>query len=261
MTCGLAPQTSAILKFDPRDGTFLGRFDQGDSGLFRPYGLAFSPTDRELFVSSFLTDSILIYEVPSGKYKRTLLKGNGQPGGLNGPNALLFGQDGFLYCSTEGSIATDGKPVFPGLPSQILRINPQTGESSVFVDAGKVQNASLGFSNYLGIQMSPRDEMYISDFGNDVHIYSFPAGEEKGRLLTSYTGAPSTNAIGSLTFNPNGLLYVSGFDFKNDTNYGAVLRFDSATGKPLPSPGQEGAVFVPTTKNLQKPIGIVWVPF
>jgi DNA-binding beta-propeller fold protein YncE len=261
VSSGQTRETSAILKFDPLNGTFIGRFDHGNSPLFRPYGLAFSPDNRELFVSSFLTDQLLVFDMRTGDFKRVLLQGNGLSGGLNGPNGLLFGSDGFLYCSTEGSIATDGKPIFPGLPSQILRINTTSGESSVFIDSAKVLNASLGYSNYLGLQIGPGGDLYISDFGNDVHIYTFPDGNEKGRILTSWTGAPAKNAIGSLTFNPKGILYVAGFLNTVPGNPGAILRYDARSGKPLPAAGQPGAVFVPASGELQKPIGILWVPY
>ena len=44
-----------------------------------------------------------------------------------------------------------------------------------------------------------------------------------------------------------------------DGNPGAVLRYDGATGTPLPATGQSGAIFVPQSAILVRPIGILAV--
>jgi hypothetical protein len=59
-----------------------------------------------------------------------------------------------------------------------------------------------------------------------------------------------------LTFAPDNTLYTVGFDFTNN-NFGA-LRYDSVTGNPLPSPGNSGSIFVPTTDKLLCPLSITY---
>jgi glucose/arabinose dehydrogenase len=121
VTSGDTRANSAVLRFHGKTGEFLGTFSSGN-GLFRPYGLAFGP-DNYLYVSSFLSDQILRFSRQTGTFVDVFAQGNGQPGGLNGPNALAFGPDGALYVSTQGSVAVDGQPTFPGLPRQVLRFN------------------------------------------------------------------------------------------------------------------------------------------
>jgi len=65
--------------------------------------------------------------------------------------------------------------------------------------------------------------------------------------------------MGNLTFDPKGNLYTTGFDFTQG-NKGAIMRYNGTTGEPLPGSGQSGAIFVPTTANLKRSIGITYAP-
>src|SRR5262249_58943097 len=54
---------------------------------------------------------------------------------------------------------------------------------------------------------------------------------------------------------PDGNLYVTDHDTES------VLRYDGTTGAPLPSPGNPGAVFVPSgSGGLSDPIGLAFGP-
>src|ERR671932_747171 len=256
-----------VLRFDGNTGNYLGEFiPPGSGGLSRPYGLAFGP-DGNFYVSSFLSDQILRYNGKTGQFIDVFASGNQQAGGLNGPNGLLFAPDGNLYVTTEGSVARDGKADFSAsFPSQVLRYNPQTGQSSIFASPDPSPR-SQGFTSLLGMAIGPADgDLYVSDFANDIRRYNLKTGELVKVLSTNYTDtSPSSNYLGSLAFSPIGNLFVVGFDNRANANSaGAVLRYNGKTDEPLPISGNPGSsnssIFVPPDSKLQRPIGIAFFP-
>ncbi|WP_413166530.1 hypothetical protein ACL6C3_07430 [Capilliphycus salinus ALCB114379] len=256
ITSGTTPETSAVYRFDGMTGEFIDIFASGN-GLFRPYGAAFGP-DGYLYVASFLSDEILRFDGMTGAFVDVFASGNGQPGGLNGPDDLLFGPDGRLYVTTQGSVATNGQAdLSAGLPSQVLSFDLTTKTSTVFAEPTPSPDGS-GFVSLLGLALGPEEDLFVSDFANDIRRYDLETGDLVSVLSTNYTGTvPSNNFIGNLTFDPNNILYTVGFDFTNN-NFGAILRYDGITGEPLPSVGNSGAVFVPTNDKLLRPIGITF---
>ena len=259
---------SAILRYDGVTGQFIDVF-VGDNpntavdetgGLYRPYGADFGP-DGNLYVSSFLSDQILRYNGKTGQFIDVFASGNQQAGGLNGPNGLLFAPDGNLYVTTQGSVAKNGEADFSaGLPSQVLRYNLQTRQSSVFASP-EVSPNGAGFISLLGMQIGPKDgDLYVSDFANDIRRYNLKTGALVNTFSTNYTGtSPSNNFTGNLAFSPNGKLYTVGFDYTEaGNNSGAILRFDSITGQPLPATANAGSIFVAPNNNLVRPIGLTF---
>ena len=268
------PTASAVLRYDGITGAFIDKF-VGDNpntaadetgGLSRPYGLAFGP-DGNFYVSSFLSDQILRYNGKTGQFIDVFASGNQQAGGLNGPNGLLFAPDGNLYVTTQGSVARDGKADYSaGFPSQVLRYNPQTGQSSIFASPDPSPR-SQGFTSLLGMAIGPADgDLYVSDFANDIRRYNLKTGELVKVLSTNYTDtSPSSNYLGSLAFSPIGNLFVVGFDNRANANgAGTVLRYNGKTDEPLPISGNPGSsnssIFVPPDSKLQRPIGIAFFP-
>src|SRR5262249_28824053 len=65
-----------------------------------------------------------------------------------------------------------------------------------------------------------------------------PAPGKSGATFVD-TGFAGLNGANGLAFGADGNLYVTSFN--SDT----VLRYDLATGQPLPAGGQSGAVFIP----------------
>lgn len=255
ISSGNTLENSAILRYNGTTGEFKGVF-AARNGLLRPYGSAFGP-DGNFYVSSFLGDQILRFNGTTGQFVDVFASGNGLPGGLNGPNDLLFTGDGSLYVTTQGSVAVDGTPTFPGLPSQVLRFSPGSTIPTVFVDQPQPSLDSLGFVSFLGLALGPEDDLFVSDFANDIRRYDINSGDFIATIATNYTGTtPSNNFVGSLTFGPEDTLYTVGFDTTNN-NFGAILRY-SSTGEPLPSDGNSGAIFVNTDSRLLRPIGITY---
>jgi sugar lactone lactonase YvrE len=262
VSSGTSPVNSAILRFDIETGEYVDSFAT-DGGLHRPYGFAFGP-DGYLYVASFLSDQILRYHGDTGAFVDVLAQGDGRPGGLNGPDAVVFGPDGALYVTTQGSVAVSGEPTFPGLPSEVLRLDPSTGLAEVVVTDVTPMPDSAGFVSLLGAVFGPdcpaTCDLFVSDFANGVRRY-----DRNGNLLqeisTSYTDTPTHNSTGSLALGDQGRLFVAGFDSSEDAGYpGVILRYDGHGGAPLPAKQGQGAVFVPANQNLVRPIAILALP-
>jgi sugar lactone lactonase YvrE len=212
-----------------------------------------------LYVSSFLSDEILRFDGKTGAFIDVFASGNQLPGGLNGPNDLLFTPDGNLLVTTQGSVAVNGAPDFSfGLPSQILKFDLATGMSSVFADQPEPSPESFEFVSFLGLAISPDGKLFTSDFANGIRTYDLETGELLDFISTNYTGtSPSNNFVGNLAFAPNGNLFTVGFDFTQG-NIGSILRYEGVTGTPLPAPGNSGAIFVDSNPHLVRSIGIAY---
>ncbi|MEO1133017.1 MAG: PEP-CTERM sorting domain-containing protein [Cyanobacteria bacterium J06639_1] len=250
-----------VLRYDGRTGKFIDTFTKGGT-LFRPYGNAFGP-DGNLYVSSFRTDEIARFDGATGQFIDIFAAGTRTANGLNGPNDLLFGPDGALYVSTQGSVADGTGDITFAFDSQVLRYDIATGAGEVFIEQPAPLDTSFGFVSFLGLATGPDGNLYTSDFANGIRSYDFLSGSLLSELETAYTffddagTLRSGNFIGSLAFTPDDELFTVGFDF-TDGDRGAVLRYDALTGAPFPSPGQPGAVFVPSTDELLRPIGIAY---
>ncbi|EKQ67503.1 PEP-CTERM putative exosortase interaction domain-containing protein [Leptolyngbyaceae cyanobacterium JSC-12] len=257
------PQDSAVLRFNLQ-GEFLGVAASGN-GLTRPYGNAFGP-DGNLYVSSFRTNQILRFDSKTGAFIDIFASDNnggfGSTNGLNGPNGLLFGPDGSLYVTTQGSANdANGNLVFP-FASQVLRYTPEqvlgvvsTTTPTVFIDQPTPLPGS-GFVSLLGLALAPDlHSLYVSDFANGIRQYDL-AGQLLSVLSTNYTGTiPSNNFIGSLAFGADtSNLFAVGFDFTNN-NLGSVLTFPGAEGDDVQF---TGSLF--TSSQLVRPIGVAAVP-
>jgi hypothetical protein len=261
------PQDSAVLRFSP-SGEFLGVAASGN-GLTRPYGNAFGP-DGNLYVSSFRTNQILRFNGTTGAFIDVFASDNngglGSTGGLNGPNDLLFGPDGSLYVTIQGS-ANDlaGNLVFPlDFQSQVLRYSRDqvaglvpTTTPTVFIPQPRPLPESFGFVSFLGLTFASNGDLLTSDFAAGIRRYS-PSGQLIETISTNYTGTNlSNNFIGNLTFGTGVLrnnLYVAGFERLGD-NISSVLAFNGATGNEISFTGTSFS-----SSSLRRAIGIVAVP-
>ncbi|MBD2384838.1 PEP-CTERM sorting domain-containing protein [Cylindrospermum sp. FACHB-282] len=261
----LYPTDSAVLRYSPT-GEFLGVAASGN-GLIRPYGNAFGP-DGTLYVSSFRSNQILKFNPVTGDFLGVFASdnnnGQGSLNGLNGPNGLVFGPDGSLYVTTEGTANdADGNLAFP-YESQVLRYSPAqvagtepTTNPTVLISQPTPLPESFGFVSLLGLAIAPNNDILVSDFAGGIRRYNSD-GLLLETLSTNYTGTnPSNNFIGGLTFgagSSSNNLYAAGFDFTNN-NLGSILAFNGATGS---STNFTGSQF--TNSSLVRPIGITAVP-
>lgn len=262
VTSGAEVTNSAVLRYDASTGAFLGVFASGH-GLHRPYGIAFGD-DGLVYVASFLSDEIFRFDAQTGAFVDVFARGDGQPGGLNGPNFLAFGPDGGLYVTTQGSVAG----TFPGLPSEVLRYDIATGAHSVFIAQPVPSPSSGGFVSLLGIAFGPDCDrhrsrgcdLFVSDFANDVRRYDLETRELEFQFDTNYTGTqPSNNFTGGLSLDRRGRMFVAGFDHEIEGNPGALMRFDAVHNRPLPGHHKPGALLVPPSSALVRPIGVLVV--
>ena len=264
ISSGTTLANSAVLRFDPDSGAFIDVFAAG-GGMLRPYGITFGP-DGLLYVASFLSDELLRYDGTTGAFVDVFATGDGLPGGLNGPNGLTFGPDGRLYITTQGSIAVDGVPTYPGLPSQVL-VYELDGTSEVFATPDPSPEG-FGFVSLLGIEFSPdcrnpqsvQCDVFVSDFANDIRRYDLD-GNLEATYSTNFTGTqPSLNFVGSLSFGRGGNLYSTGFVLVDPATPGAILRYKWKSNQAFPGAGEDSATFVGETNDLVRPIGILALP-
>ncbi|MEL6553970.1 MAG: PEP-CTERM sorting domain-containing protein [Cyanobacteria bacterium J06621_11] len=252
VSSGTTIESSAIYRFDSQTGNLIDRFASG-GGLFRPYGIAFGP-DNLLYVSSFRSDEIIRYNAQTGDFVDVFAQGNNRSDrtaeGLNGPNGLLFGPDGRLYVTTQGSVADAEGNLDFAFPSQVLRYDVDSGEGEVFVPQPVPFSTSFGFVSFLGLAVGPDDgDLYVSDFANGIRRYDFATGREIDLLDTNYTETdPSSNFIGNLAFGPDRDLYTVGFN--TETTIGSLLKFDSETG--------DRTLVANNSPQLQRPIGLLF---
>lgn len=253
------PTDSSVLRFSPA-GEFLGVAASGN-GLLRPYGNAFGP-DGNLYVSSFRSNQILRFDSRTGQFLDVFASDNnsglGSLNSLNGPNGLLFGPDGSLYVTTQGSANNALGNLTFNFSSQVLRYSPEqvSGQQStinpqVFVDQPALLPENPGFISLLGLLLAPNNDILVSDFAGGIRRYN-PDGSLVDTISTNYTGTlPSGNFVGGLSFGGNNpdVLYAVGF---NRTSLaGALLAFDGAQGDAQTFTGD---VF--EDERLVRPIGI-----
>ncbi|GFE63182.1 PEP-CTERM sorting domain-containing protein [Litoreibacter roseus] len=238
--------TGQILKYDGKTGAALGVFAE-TPGLRRPYGVAFGP-DGYMYVSSFRSDEILRFDAETGDFFDVFAAGDGTMDGLNGPNDLLFTEDGRLLVTTQGSVADASGEISFEFDSQVLAYDIETGVGEVFVQQPSPSPDSFGFVSFLGLTIGPDDLLYTSDFANGIRVYDPFTGTLLDELDTNFTGTtPSGNFIGNLAFLEEDLFFV-GFDLNNGDLGSLLLATDGAPD-----------VFL-TDALLQRPIGLTVMP-
>lgn len=222
--------------------------------------MAVTPDGTMLYVASFRNNLILKYSSKNGQYLGILQ----ETSLMNGPNALLFANDGNLYATTEGSQIDkkSGNVSWP-FPSQVLKFDGNAW--STFVDNANPfgKPSRVATPNFLGLANSPYNpkELWVSDFGNGILVFSLGTKELIKRIETTYTGSPSSNALGSFAFSKHSdpkqpIIFAVGFE--PQSHYiGSILRFNATSGDPLPSFGHKGPIFTGPTPMLLKPIGII----
>ena len=87
-----------VIRFSGATGEYIDDFVTTRSGgLDSPFGIVFGP-DRNLYVSSVLTDNVLRYNGTTGEFIDVFV--DPRSGGLQRPTGLAFGPDGDLYVAS-----------------------------------------------------------------------------------------------------------------------------------------------------------------
>ncbi len=206
-------------------GTFEGvHIRSGEAGLDGPSGMTIGdgvaggtgdPTADgvdEVFVSSFHTDRVLLYngahpgtQLNDGFFLATFV-GAGS-GALDGPRGLRYGPDGNLYVSSFNN-------------DRILRYNGTTGAFiSTFVAAG-----SGGLDGPDDLVFGPDGHLYVSSYNTDTVLkYDGSTGALLGTFVAS--GSGGLDGPRGLAFGPaDGNLYVA------SENNDRVLRYAGGNG-------------------------------
>ncbi|MFL5357947.1 hypothetical protein [Archangium sp.] len=182
----------------------------------------------DLLVSNGIDASVHRYDGTTGAFEEIFVAPHS--GGLDNPQALVFGPDGNLYIASFGS-------------RNVLRYDGRTGAFlDVFVPPG---SGGLGAPGELAF--GPDDNLYVSDsfFGtNSVLRYDGKTGAFLGVFASG----------GGLSV-PQRLAFGSGFLFVQSVLSRDVLRYDGKTGAPRPAPGQSGAIFIPGVDAIALTIG------
>ena len=220
--------TSSILRYDGETGDFLDVFVPSGNGLIRAHTVFWNPADGTLLVSSELGHRVNQYDV-EGAFLRFFV----QPfeGGLNGPEFITRGPDGFLYLTAQSNHVLRLDPVAGGVVEAFVEDDPDTKED---------ETGGLNWGH--GITFGPDGNMYVASSTNNRIIRYDGATGDLIDLFVSGAGAPAF-PIG-IAFGPDGALYVAAFGSS------LLQKYDGATGAPLGTVANLGAM------GLNGPLGL-----
>ncbi len=200
---------------------------------------------QDVYATGFDTSNVAVYDGATGAYARTLMTA---ADGLSLPSGAVFGPDGNLYVSSQGTnrvlrydFATDTVSEYLGAssvhspmgltfgpdgdlyvaqyladtptPREILRFDAVTGQRSVFNEADD------GYVWYM--KFRPDGYLYIQT-GFGVARYNAASGEFHDMFIRR--GENGLDGPHGFDFGPDGDLYVGSYYNSK------VLRYDSATG-------------------------------
>jgi sugar lactone lactonase YvrE len=236
-----------ILRYNGSTGAFIDIFAQGND-MKRPYGNAFGP-DGNLYVASFRSDQILKFNGTTGAFISVFAKGNGTAAGLlNGPNDLLFGPNGKLYVTTQGSVADGLGGISYKFNSEVLRYDVATGVGEVFAQQPAPTPNGAGYISLLGIAFGPDGLLYVTDFGGGIRSYDAATKALKQTIDTGKLfGGTTATTVGNLLFTADGNLFAPVFNGNFVTNGIAKC---SLTASPICT------LLTTNNVNLLRPIGI-----
>lgn len=153
-----------------------------------------------LLVSGYFSDNVHLYDACSGAFEGLL----GTPGRLAGAQATKIGPDGHLYVVAENR-------------DRIVRYDAQT---LAFIDDALELPAGFGAT---GVAFRG-NEIWVASYSLSlVRRFDLASGEALGDAVASGAGGLA-GADNGMTFGPDGMLYVPGFDSHS------VVRHDPVSG-------------------------------
>jgi DNA-binding beta-propeller fold protein YncE len=212
--------SNSVYRYDS-DGTFLNKVLTDNTNLNQPTGIAISPDQTKLYVSSFQTARVIQYDYDVTSGTAT----NGQvfaTANLASPNAIRFSHSGdTIYVSNLGGTGVaqfnlDGSTAGPPI-NGVIGAPTGGGMGDIF--------------QYAGLEFTPSGELLVGGFQN------FPGGNMGAiaksnaaisEISTFIDSSTSLNGASGLLVH-DGDLYVSGMFASN------IQRFDVSTGALDPS--------------------------
>jgi DNA-binding beta-propeller fold protein YncE len=175
----------------------------------------------ELLVSGFGSDAVARFDAATGSHI-----GNMSGGGVNGPQAVRLGPDGYLYLANEEN-------------DNVLRYSTIT---KTFL-AEFVTSGDGGLDGPTALDFGPDGNLYVASFNTDAILkFDGQTGDYLGDFVASGVGGLDGPDVGMI-FGPDGHLYVPSF-FNN-----RVIRYNGTSGVPTTfiGPLAPGALLQPRT--------------
>lgn len=206
----------------------------GSPGLDATAGIRAYGGDK-LFVCSFNTDRIFVYNKFTGEY----LSAFAATSDLDGPADIAV-KDGVAYVTSRWN-------------NRILRYDADSG-----IYLGQfVQSGVGGLNNPQGVEIGPDGILYVaSQLSNSVKKYSLQTQAFLGTLPNPPAGVSLVEPVG-LAFDTDGKLYVSGAGSDNVLRYSPTGDFETvvvATGTNSIDPrlmrfGPDGMLYIASSGN------------
>ena len=205
--------TDEILRYDADTGRFMGVFvsSENNGGLEGPKDLVFDPDNEYLYVSSFLTDEIFLYDA-TGRYLSNVSNDL-----LQRPINMKFDKNGnFLYV-----VSSDN--------NSVLKFNVKTNQHEdkpelEFVKVYDLSNQYPIFANPSAVAIDGNDQFYVSSATENT-ILRYNSVDDKFDIFVSSENNGGLEGPKDLVFDPdNEYLYVS--SFLTDE----ILRYNAKTG-------------------------------
>lgn len=155
-------RSGRLTKLGDRPTDVAGVQERGEGGLL---GLEIDAAGRKFVMYTGSSDNRVVRLEPDGS-QRVLVK-DIQKAGIHNGGRLRFGPDGTLYASAGDAAQTDLAPDPGAVNGKVLRIDPESGASSVF---------SRGHRNVQGLCFGPGGRFLATEHG--------PSGNDEVNVLT-----------------------------------------------------------------------------
>lgn len=197
-----------------------------------------------LLVADSNGNQVLAYDAKTGAFRGVYVPPG--TGGLDNPDlGMIGGPDGNVYVNSYGSGTTPINSVmrYDGTTGAPLPSTGRTGANFVTPNDGGLQGTeglAFGADGFLYVANDTTQPAYGGVPGNILR-FNGTTGDFVGVFVPSGNGG--LGYANDLHFGPDGNLYVDNSSGAGK-DHGKILRFDAATGDPLPSAGRGGANFI-----------------